>query len=215
MKENMTEKLKNKMMLKFDDPLVEKTEWTTISWGGHKFQDYEGFQSDETRFEFKITKQLYKYIIRLPVFLTLLGLFLFFLYLFFDFNLVLTVMFLGFLPLTGFGTAYLYHKKLSKPFVFDTRLGYFWKGNLTPESKEAINKTKLIIKTQDIYALQLLYQSIRPYFRSYKCYELNLVLNDGRRQILLDHCNRHKMEEDAEGLAKFLGVPLWNTMINP
>jgi hypothetical protein len=47
---------------------------------------------------------------------------------------------------------------------------------------------------------------------SYTSYELNLVLEDSRRINLVDHGNRKKLIADAQIVAEFLGVPLWNAL---
>jgi hypothetical protein len=38
------------------------------------------------------------------------------------------------------------------------------------------------------------------------------VLEDSRRINLVDHGNRKKLIADAQTLAEFLGVPLWNAL---
>ena len=45
---------------------------------------------------------------------------------------------------------------------------------------------------------------------SYDSYELNAVLEDASRVLVVDHGNRDQLVSDAEVLAAFLGVPLWD-----
>ena len=46
--------------------------------------------------------------------------------------------------------------------------------------------------------------------RSYTSYELNLVLRDGRRLNVIDHAHYPCLLADAEALAAFLRVPVWD-----
>ena len=45
---------------------------------------------------------------------------------------------------------------------------------------------------------------------AYYSYEMNLVLNDGKRLNVVDHGNQAKLREDAQTLATFLNVPVWD-----
>ena len=44
----------------------------------------------------------------------------------------------------------------------------------------------------------------------YKSYEMNLVLKDGERILVIDHGDQKQVESDAAMLAVFLNVPVWN-----
>lgn len=45
---------------------------------------------------------------------------------------------------------------------------------------------------------------------SFTSYEINLVLQNGKRVPVIDHSARNKIREDAETLSEFLGVPVWD-----
>ena len=64
-----------------------------------------------------------------------------------------------------------------------------------------------------IHALQIVHEWVSGNGKGskpYKSYELNLVLSSGERKNVVDHGNREKLLEDANQLAQFLGVPLWD-----
>jgi hypothetical protein len=63
---------------------------------------------------------------------------------------------------------------------------------------------------EDIHAIQLLSEYVRRSKSSYYSYELNLVLNDGKRLIVVDHGNLTRLQEDAKKLLEFLGKPVWD-----
>ena len=50
----------------------------------------------------------------------------------------------------------------------------------------------------------------RQGIRRFKCYELNLELNSGRRINLLNHANKKHLVNDADELSSILGVSLTN-----
>jgi hypothetical protein len=45
---------------------------------------------------------------------------------------------------------------------------------------------------------------------SYYSYELNLVLDDGRRINVIDHGNLDRLRSDAQPLSRFLDKPVWD-----
>lgn len=68
----------------------------------------------------------------------------------------------------------------------------------------------------DIHAIQLLTESVLAKasrgsgsFR-YKSHEINLVLKSGRRVNVADHGDLEAIRADADRLANFLGVPVWD-----
>ncbi len=97
----------------------------------------------------------------------------------------------------------------SKPVVFDRNYGYFWKGRLAPE-KLAYDTPKDCVPLGDIKALQIISEYCSGDKSSYYSYELNLVLGDASRVNVVDHGNVRALRNDAQQLAEFLGVPLWD-----
>ena len=68
------------------------------------------------------------------------------------------------------------------------------------------------ISLREVHALQLLREFVRGNNKSYDSYEINLVCRDGRRLNVTDHGTLHAIREDADALADFLGVPIWDAI---
>ncbi len=97
----------------------------------------------------------------------------------------------------------------SSPRVFDKEAGFYWKGRTEPNlmiNPEYQNCTKLT----EIHAVQLISEYVSGNKSSYTSYELNLVLKDGRRINVTDHGNYESVKRDAETIAGFLNIPVWN-----
>jgi len=96
------------------------------------------------------------------------------------------------------------------PIVFDKRRGEYWKGRTAPY--EAANRQGLKHYTEldEIRALQIIKERCTSKNSSYFSYELNLVLQDGRRLNVIDHGNLERLRADAEKLSAFLGKPVWD-----
>jgi hypothetical protein len=92
--------------------------------------------------------------------------------------------------------------------VFDKREGVFWR---TPGSETSGVRYPL----ERVHALQLLAERMRSSSRrggSYYSYELNVVLDDGKRVHIVDHGKRPQIEADAAALGEFLEKPIWNAL---
>lgn len=98
------------------------------------------------------------------------------------------------------------------PIVFDRTNGYFWKGRKAPEEVLHIEELKCATPLSEIYAIQLVSELCSGNKSSYYSYELNLVLKNGERLNVIDHGHQKKLRLDAEQLASFLQVPLWDSM---
>ena len=119
--------------------------------------------------------------------------------------------------------------------VFDFRSGRFWEGRMAwkarskgaPPAPPARSATAVGGSLRGIYAIQLLEESVstsgafapqglshlrHQYF--YKSYELNLVNRHGGRLNLIDHADLAGLRRDADQLAWFLDVPLWDGVHN-
>lgn len=101
---------------------------------------------------------------------------------------------------------------MSIPSVIDKEEKAVWKGKKSPREVFNISELKVYTEIKNIHALQLVSEYCRGAKSSYTSYELNLVLEDGRRINLVDHGNRKKLIADAQIAAEFLGVPLWNAL---
>lgn len=98
-----------------------------------------------------------------------------------------------------------------KPIVFDKTKGYFWKGRKSPDDVINMKDLQESAALEDILALQIVQEYCSSSkSKSFYSYELNLVLNDYSRINVFDHGGYKKALIDAEKLAEFLDVPLWD-----
>jgi len=104
-------------------------------------------------------------------------------------------------------------RSISVPITFDTALGYFWKGRVTPEElflNSADTTREDLTAINRIYALQIIAEYCRGSKSSYYSYEINLVLKDGKRVNVIDHGNLNRIRADAQTLSNMLGKPVWD-----
>jgi hypothetical protein len=100
----------------------------------------------------------------------------------------------------------------TKPIVFDRKRGFYWKGRKAPSEMYDRAALKDCARLEDIHALQLVSEYCHGNKSSYYSYELNLVLNDGRRLNVVDHGSRDKLRADTTTLARFLDKPVWDAL---
>ena len=196
---------------KFNDPLALTIEWTPATRGGTNFRTHRLVEIDFSRVEFKAAMgaKIFYSIFFFAGLAFAVG-FSFQEKLLEDFAIetIAPVLFssvfmaIGFL-LYYFGTA---------PIVFDKTVGYFWKGRKSPQDSPEPGTIKKLALLEDIHAIQLLSEYVRGSKSSYYSYELNLVLNDGRRITVIDHGNLKRLREDAQKLAQFLGKHIWDAI---
>jgi hypothetical protein len=111
------------------------------------------------------------------------------------------------------GVGVLVFRALTAPVVFDTSIGFFWKGRMKPEAMfvNASEETlRNIADLHSVYALQIVAEHCTGSKSSYYSYELNLVMKDGRRVNVIDHGDVQKVRADAGQLAALLGKPVWD-----
>ena len=65
---------------------------------------------------------------------------------------------------------------------------------------------------KNIRAIQLIREYVRGNRNSYYSYELNLVCSSGDRINIVDHGSLRAIREDAEILAKYLSLPVWDAI---
>lgn len=125
---------------------------------------------------------------------------------------------------------------MGRPRVFDLAGGCYWKGRRRPASSGSADsvetepnpyqqplvrpsraqaatdpgKKPRVVAISDVHAIQLIRERCSGDDSSYWSYELNMVLQDGRRVNVVDHGNLKRIKADARNLAAFLGVPLWD-----
>ena len=191
-----------------NDPIALKTEWKPAKGGGASFQTHKLVKKSGNRIEFQIS-------IGFKVFCIL----------FFVMGAICSIVF-GFQPcketiecvmpimggmlFMGAGGGMYYFG--AAPRIFDKQVGYYWKGRQDPSKvarkKDLTHWTKL----DRIHALQLISEHVKSDKSSYLSYEINLVLSDGGRINVVDHGKKSKVLEDADILAEFLDIPVWNAI---
>jgi hypothetical protein len=193
-----------------DDPVAQKVEWTPQNSGGASFRTHCLEVCGVARMEFRLT----------------LGARLFCL-LFVGAGAVVPSVAL-FHPVRGgtsdltaslvvacvgavfLGTGFALLHFMSKPRVFDKLTGRYWKGRQDPQLTRPRFEPDDSVALSDIHALQLLSEHVRGNKSSYTSYELNLVLENGRRVNVTDHGSVKALREDTRELARFLDVPVWD-----
>lgn len=185
-----------------DDPVARKTRWEPLVGGGANFRTRNLVVVNPGRLEFRAsgTMRLFGGVFLVP-------------------GLVLAVA--GVLEtqwvLLPFGTLFAsigaaLSLSGTTPVVFDKRRGAFWRGRTAPH--EAADRTALkhYARLADVHALQIVKEHVRNSDQSYASYELNLVLEDGRRINVTDHGDYGTLRRNAETLGGFLGRPVWDAV---
>lgn len=119
-------------------------------------------------------------------------------------------------------------------FVLDKQYGSLWKGKhklLAENSKSGQDGDRTRVPLEQVYAVQIISEYVessrslsyllnkdertadseRERMRqSFYSHELNLVLQTGERITVTDHGNYEILQEQAQAVANFLAVPLWN-----
>lgn len=108
------------------------------------------------------------------------------------------------------GVSFFFWRQMSRPRVFDRNYGLYWSVHTPPERLDPAQRYQSWVYLQEVHALQIVEEYVRGDKSSYYSYELNLVMDDGQRLNVVDHGSVKKLREDADLLAKFLGVPLWD-----
>ena len=202
----------------FDDPVAMQTDWTPAKFGGAHFGTHKLVESNPDRLEFRasIWAKLY-YIFFLGMEIAVVVLIVFFGLLSLgsytdwypaDWGHIITIGAGVACTIVGacmyyFGTA---------PIVFDRRRGFFWKGRKHPDHVFDKGTLKHFAKLEKVYALQIISELVGGQTKghqSYTSYELNLVLEDGKRITVIDHGNKDRLRKDADTLAAFLDKPVW------
>ena len=196
-----------------NDPIAMQTEWRPLKSGGANFKTHKLVEVNYHRLEFKATAFARIFCM---IFL-LVGLAVFFIFglktidwynLSSNFESTLPLIFGLVFALVG--GLLLYHS--TKPIVFDKTYGYYWKGRKEPAQTYDQGVKKTSAPLSDIHALQIISEHVSSSKSSYYSYELNLILHNGSRLNVIDHGKLSSVQEDAQKLASFLGVPVWDTL---
>lgn len=101
-------------------------------------------------------------------------------------------------------SSYLFYDLL-KPIVFDKSINRFYKGY----NRNVLKKTKNNIPLNRIVGIQLIGEIVKGDKSSYKSYEINLILDNFTRILVIDHGNGEGIVQDAKAISHFLNVPIW------
>ncbi|HEY9841556.1 MAG: hypothetical protein ACAI44_36565 [Candidatus Sericytochromatia bacterium] len=125
------------------------------------------------------------------------------------------VLMLGLFSFLGGGVLWY---KMTERIVFDKSRGYYWKGG---SRKETLDDLTDYAPLRQIHALQLISEYCEGsssmdddwsdrHRNFYYSYELNLVLHNAERVNIVDHGSYPGLRRDAETLADFLGIAIWD-----
>ncbi len=193
----------------FNDPLAMETAWSPAAGGGTNFKTHNLIKIDDDRLEYK-TAAGAKVFYGVFLFTGLLFPIIFGAFAIGDQDLGVSMMLMPLgmgLIFAGVGGGLWYRS--SRPIVFDKISGDFWKGRKTPN--EVYNKQELKYYTplDEIHALQIISEYVGGKTKYYS-YELNVVLKNAERINVVDHGKYQVLAEDAERIAAFLKVPVWD-----
>ncbi len=201
----------------FGDPIAQKTEWTPI-WGSMcRRRMHHLVQVTPDRLAFKLTKGAIVFSIYSVISWVV-----------FTIGLVLGIRsdlsdtLSAYMIASGaiwvivyrLGFNLLGYRKLwfsGQPGFFDTQEGWYWASRDPMELGERDDADKVRgVPLDRIHALQILKRPGRGFAHAPGVQELNLVIEDATRLPLLGHSNVEAIAEEAQQLAEFLNVPLWD-----
>ncbi|WP_176012492.1 hypothetical protein [Victivallis sp. Marseille-Q1083] len=190
-----------------DDPAARQTAWQAVKSGsGGNFCTHRLKRVKPSQLEFKISPAALLFG-GLPV---LIGLFFGVLWGYYlcnssDWLSLLPLFFSLFIIALGLFLLWLE----MRPIVFDAEAKQYWADRRRqPAASRECHRDRAAFET--IRALQILPKFISNSRNAYYSYELNLVLNNGRRLNIVDHGRLKPLRQDAAALATFLAVPLWD-----
>jgi hypothetical protein len=192
----------------FNDPIAMQTGWMRASMGGGNFRTFKYVQVNPYRVEFKTTLGAVLFALTFA----LLGTGVIILVASFadlsspGLETIVPVL-LGFI-FACLGGYMLYRQML--PIVFDKREGLFWRKRKPTTAISFNDSTDNCVRLDFIHALQIIAEFVNGKNGGYFSFELNLVLKNGKRINLIDHSKKEMIDRDAQRLADFLKIPLWD-----
>ncbi|QDV19085.1 hypothetical protein Pan153_37480 [Gimesia panareensis] len=193
-----------------DDPVALKTDWSPLKQGGANFCTQKLVQISPHRYEFRAAAgAICFYLIFLILGLVVSGVGLFQIL---QSGKIFTA---GPLIMGGVGLVFALVGGLmlyfgTRPVVFDKQHNCFWKGKVPADELIYATANELLMPFDQIHAIQLIKEYVSSDNSSYYSYEMNLVSRDGVRTNVVDHGDLDKIHADANTLAEFLEVPIWN-----
>ncbi len=104
---------------------------------------------------------------------------------------------------------WLYYK-YARPIVLDKKKNLFWSSWSTPANDKVKLDPACMARLDEVHAVQILAERCGEDGQEFYSYEINLVLEDGRRVHIIDHGNIDKIEANAKTIGAFLQRPVWN-----
>jgi hypothetical protein len=186
---------------RFGDSIALKTDWEPLNTIGDSFRSRKLVRVGPDRMEFRRVMSAVAMFAVFPLAGILILIYTF------THSISAFALFLG-LGFTLIG-GFLVYSQMA-PIVFDKSSGMFSKGRNRPGKVPDIENPKKAIGLESIHALQLLWKPVYNGKKQYYSYDLNLVLKNGKRILVLGHADKNAMKEDARVLSEFLGKPLWD-----
>ncbi len=191
------------------DPLATRIEWSPMVHGGTNIRTHALHEISGHRMELRPTLGTWGFV---GLFLAIgAGAFyaaIHFRFRGFGFDSPSFLLLLFGVPFFGIGLWAL--RRMTVRQTFDTREGSWWTGSVPPSEDPSLVRQGRAAALSGIHAVQLVTELVRGNKgKSYISTEINLVFHDGSRRHLVDHGGR-SISDDAERLARFLGVPLWS-----
>ena len=202
--------------LNTNDAVVIKTKWTPLIGGGRSYKSHKVIKVNENKLVFKTTARVALFYI----FLSANGLFVLLLTFFGSGrgNLVVGV-FLG-IGLIALGVFLLMRSR--KIMTFDRRLKAFYKGKVDAENLLNPNLLEGYISLKKLHAVQIIKEHIEGNIshedglsmddkrNNFFSYEINLIMDDGKRVNVVDHGNIKSIYIQATAIANLFDVPVWD-----
>ncbi len=198
---------------RFGDPVAAQTDWSPAKAGGSSFTRHTMTKVSPYRIEFRASGGAKVF----SIIFVLMGIGIAFGFSFFHFShgtfspsLVTVVPLLFGIVFTAIGGGMFYY--FTAPIVFDKSTASFYKGRKASGKESDNNTMKYFARLEEIHALQLVSENCRGNDHSYRSYELNIVLKNGRRINVVDHGNESKLRDDARTLSRFIERPVWDAI---
>ncbi|MEM8887127.1 MAG: hypothetical protein AAGD28_04000 [Bacteroidota bacterium] len=196
----------------FNDPIASQTEWGPLKGGGSNFKTHILKDEGPMKMAFRATTGM---ILFSAVFFCvgaglLIGFGGYKFYTQAPFEWM--DLFLGLFGLVFASVGAFLYFSSTQPIIFDKGHGYFYKGRKNTDRNSDKPKVKHLEKLENIHALQLIEEYNSSSDSSYYSYEINLILKDAKRINVIDHGNLFQVREDANTLAAFLKVPVWDAI---
>ena len=188
----------------FSDPVAMKAEWSPMKDAGN-LQMRRLINVGPDKLEFRVTLEALCFYL----FFLLGGMVPFVLVPWDGLSFRTVVLLLGGAAMSTAGGYGLYSR--TRPIVFDRSRRFFWKGRKEPDALSGTIHQKEYVQFEDIHALQLVTNYSTDGRFDYM-YEMNLVLNDGRRIHLVVQRKLITVRENARILSQFLERPVWDAI---